>query len=205
MATKTATGAQSAQVVKNAAETAASQQPASRRPRVIVAAVPKPTGNEAKAECEQARPLPVGEGHATPAPGAKPQAGEEQKREAAGLSPKEPTAEEKAAQLEREIQQRAKQLQAALSELTRKKELNEHRTQFLETLEKLDGVEEALEREDGFTATCCKLTFRSVTDSYGRGDDLFSIGQSCLMKEFITFIRAKIRVKVDDIEAELIK
>ena len=116
----------------------------------------------------------------------------------------EPTAEERAAALQKEIEERTKQLQAALTDLARKKELNDNRTKFLSTLENLAAAEEKLNNADEFGSEPCKIAFQGKPDGY-RWDTIFTIGNAELQKEFIKFIREKIRAKVDEIEAELIK
>lgn len=120
-------------------------------------------------------------------------------------TPPAPTVEEHAAALQREIEERTRQLQAALTDLTRKKELNDHRTRFLKTLDDLAAAEEQLNQEDEFNSNdVCKIVFQGKPDGY-RWETIFSIGNADLQREFITFIRKKIRAKVDEIEAELIK
>ena len=66
------------------------------------------------------------------------------------------------------------------------------------------AAEAQLNETDDFEAPSCKICFETKPDGY-RWDTAFSIGNAELQKEFITFIRAKIRAKVEDIEAELIK
>ncbi|MBQ7665028.1 MAG: hypothetical protein IJS43_07400 [Bacteroidaceae bacterium] len=118
--------------------------------------------------------------------------------------PRELTAEAKAAQLQKEIESKTAALQAALKELQHKKELSDHRTRFIKTLDQLDAAEAQLNETDDFEAPNSKICFETKPDGY-RWDTAFSIGNVELQKEFIKFIRAKIRTKVDEIEAELIK
>lgn len=227
MATTTAKSATRANESKNAAAAAASvattkSAAESRKSRIIVAGIPKPSESAKPAEKPEAAASPntVQAGspkrvdiesltaalnkngtaklseHATPiaqdeapAPEAKP----------------EPTAEERAAALQREIEERTRQLQAALTDLARKKELNDHRTRFLKTLDELRAAEEQLNQEDEFSSNdVCKIAFQGKPDGY-RWETIFSIGNADLQREFITFIRKKIRAKVDEIEAELIR
>lgn len=193
MANTTATRAtKSAAESKNAAANAASVQTKSaaaenttRRSRIVVASIPSPT--------EKAKPT------ATATPDKKPDTANSMATVQAAPQP-EPTAEQKAAQLQAEIERKTKALQAALSELAHKKELNDHRTRFLKTLDQLQAAEEKLNETDEFEAPNSKICFETKPDGY-RWDTAFSIGNAELQKEFITFIRAK----VDDIEAELIK
>lgn len=118
--------------------------------------------------------------------------------------PRELTAEAKAAQLQKEIESKTAALQAALKELQHKKELSDHRTRFIKTLDQLDAAEAQLNETDEFEAPNCKICFETKADGY-RWDTAFSIGNAELQTEFIKFIRAKIRAKVESIEAELIK
>lgn len=186
---------------KNAAANAASVQTKSavaenttRRSRIVVAGIPSPT--------EKAKPT------ATATPDKKPDTANSATTVQAAAPQEAPkpelTAEQKAAQLQAEIERKTKALQAALSELAHKKELNDHRTRFLKTLDQLQAAEEQLNETNEFEAPNCKICFETKPDGY-RWDTAFSIGNAELQKEFIKFIRAKIRAKVDDIEAELIK
>ena len=206
MATTTAKSANRANENKNAAAAAASvetKQSATsttrkRAPlseRIVIAGVPRPADKPAEkpetvtsANTVQAAPQPA------PAQEAKP-----------ATKPAEPTAEERAAALQREIEERTKQLQAALTDLARKKELNDHRTKFLKTLDDLRASEEQLNKADDFDGNePCKIAFQGKPDGY-RWDNIFTIGNAELQKDFIKFIREKIRAKVEEIEAELIK
>ena len=186
MATTTATRANRATENKNAAANtaAASVEPAkATRSRIIVAGIPKPT--------ETVKEAAAATSPATVQPAAPAKA--------------EPTAEERAAALQREIEERTKALQAALTELTRKKELSDHRDKFLKTLDQLTATEQQLNEADDFDGNePCKIAFQGKPDGY-RWETIFSIGNTELQREFITFIRKKIRAKVEDIEAELIK
>jgi len=98
-----------------------------------------------------------------------------------------------------------KQLQAALTELEHKKELNDHRTKFIHTLEQLTAAEHRLDETDDIEGNePCKISFMGKPDGY-RWEALFSIGHPDLQREFIRLIRDKIRAKIETIEAELIK
>lgn len=116
---------------------------------------------------------------------------------------KQEAAEAKAAQLQKEIENKTAALQAALKELQHKKELSDHRTRFIKALDQLDEVENKLNETDDFQAPNSRLAFESKIGY--NWETIFSIGSAELQKEFITFIRAKIRAKVESIEAELIK
>ena len=191
MATTTASRAKSANESKNAAANAASvaTSKSATASRIIVAGIPKPS------EKPEAKPA------------EKPQSAASAntvQASAPAAQPRELTAEEKAAQLQKEIERKTAALQAALTELAHKKELNDHRTRFLKTLDQLQAAEAQLNETDDFEAPSCKICFETKPDGY-RWDTAFSIGNAELQKEFITFIRAKIRAKVDEIEAELIK
>lgn len=117
--------------------------------------------------------------------------------------PRELTAEAKAAQLQKEIESKTAALQAALKELQHKKELSDHRTRFIKALDQLDEVETKLNETDEFQAPYSRIAFESKTGY--NWEVIFAIGSAELQKEFIKFIRAKIRAKVESIEAELIK
>lgn len=179
----TASRAKSANESKNAAAATASvaTSKSATASRIIVAGIPKPS--EKPQSATSANTVQAS------APAAQP---------------RELTAEEKAAQLQKEIERKTAALQAALTELAHKKELNDHRTRFLKTLDQLQAAEAQLNEADDFEAPKCKISFETKPDGY-RWDTAFSIGNAELQKEFITFIRAKIRAKVEDIEAELIK
>ncbi|MBR7028307.1 MAG: hypothetical protein IKI05_02725 [Bacteroidaceae bacterium] len=190
---------------KNAAANAASQatksaaaESTTRRSRIIVAGIPSPT--EKATHVATATPTPT-EKPDTVNSAATVQAAAPQ--QAATPKP-ELTAEQKAAQLQAEIERKTKALQAALIELAHKKELNDHRTRFLKTLAQLQAAEDQLNETDDFEAPSSKICFETKPDGY-RWDTAFSIGNVELQKEFIQFIRAKIRAKVEQIEAELIK
>lgn len=125
---------------------------------------------------------------------------------AASVATTKTEADEKALALKKELEEKTAALQEALRDLNRKKELSDHRSRFLATLEELSAVEEELNKEDGFTATSCKLVFSSTTGGrYGNGDNICSIGQAALIREFVKFIREKIKIKVESIEAELVR
>ncbi|MBR4552406.1 MAG: hypothetical protein IKO20_01620 [Bacteroidaceae bacterium] len=206
MATTTAKSATRAAENKNAAANAASVQTKSaaaesttRRSRIIVAGIPSPT--EKATHVATATPTPT-EKPDTVNSAATVQAAAPQ--QAAAAPKPELTAEQKAAQLQAEIERKTKALQAALTELAHKKELNDHRTRFLKTLDQLQAAEDQLNETDDFEAPSSKICFETKPDGY-RWDTAFSIGNVELQKEFIQFIRAKIRAKVEQIEAELIK
>lgn len=236
MATTTAKSATRANESKNAAAAAASvattkSAAESRKSRIIVAGIPKPSESAKPDEKPEAAASPntVQAGspkrvdiesltaalnkngtaklseHATPiAQDEAPKTETPQAAPAPEAKP-EPTAEERAAALQKEIEERTRQLQAALTDLARKKELNDHRTRFLKTLDELRAAEEQLNQEDEFSSNdVCKIAFQGKPDGY-RWETIFSIGNADLQREFITFIRKKIRAKVDEIEAELIK
>lgn len=197
MATTTAKSAIRAAENKNAAANAASVQTKSaaaesttRRSRIIVAGIPSPT--------EKATHV------ATATPTEKPDTVNSAATVQAAAPKPELTAEQKAAQLQAEIERKTKALQAALTELAHKKELNDHRTRFLKTLDQLQAAEDQLNETDDFEAPSSKICFETKPDGY-RWDTAFSIGNVELQKEFIKFIRAKIRAKVEQIETELIK
>jgi len=198
MATTTAKSATRANETKNAATNAASvatnnsaAESTTHRNRIIVAGIPSPSNKTKTAVAEKSDTA----NSAATVQAAAP------KQEA----PKtELTAEQKAAQLQKEIERKTAALQTALKELAHKKELNDHRTRFLKTLDQLQAAEAQLNETDEFEAPNSKICFETKPDGY-RWDTAFSIGNAELQKEFITFIRAKIRAKVDDIEAELIK
>ena len=189
MATTTAKSATRATESKNAAAASVATSKSATASRIIVAGIPKPS------EKPEAKPA------------EKPQSAASAntvQASAPAVQPRELTAEEKAAQLQKEIERKTAALQAALTELAHKKELNDHRTRFLKTLDQLQAAEAQLNETDDFEAPSCKICFETKPDGY-RWDTAFSIGNAELQKEFITFIRAKIRAKVEDIEAELIK
>lgn len=145
----------------------------------------KNAANAASAETKNASCIIVA-GVPAPKQGAKPTA-----------------AEEKAAALHAEIQAKTAALKAALADLERKKELNDHRTKFLATLEHLEKSEAAIKADD-LGGEACKIAFQGKPDGY-RWENIFTIGKADLMLEFITLLRTKIRAKVEEIETALVQ
>lgn len=122
----------------------------------------------------------------------------EAKPEAQPTKAPEKTAEER----EKEIKQRTEELQKCLQELQRKQELSTHRTVFIETLDQLAEAEKRLNDEEEFDSRQIKVKF---VDYYNyRETEVFTIGNKSIIKDFIEFTREKIKIRIADIEQQLV-
>ncbi len=106
------------------------------------------------------------------------------------------------AALQAEIDKRTEHLQKCLKELEEKKELSKNRSTFIDVLENLQEAEERLNANNGFDSSDYKLKFASA--SRYNDDELFSIGNREILIEFLSFIRGKIIIKIEEIEKKLI-
>lgn len=97
---------------------------------------------------------------------------------------------------------KARELQAMLQRLERLQDLNKRRTRFIATLDLLEDARTKLEEEDGFDASGFSIAFQRGQYT---SDKLFSIGNRELILEFIDFLTAKIKDKVETLEAQIIK
>lgn len=110
-----------------------------------------------------------------------------------------------AAERQREIEAKQKELQKCLKELERKKKLSDNRARFIETLDQLEEAEKLINPED-FETKRLKLTLQEISDSgYSRDGFSTSISNSGLILEFIAMLREKVHAKIGEIETELVK
>lgn len=114
-------------------------------------------------------------------------------------------AQMEAAERQREIEAKQKELQKCLKELERKKQLSDNRSKFIETLDQLEEAEKLLNPEE-FETKRMKLNLHEVSDSgYSRDGLNISISNSSLILEFIAMLREKVNAKIAEIETELVK
>lgn len=114
-------------------------------------------------------------------------------------------AQMEAAERQREIEAKQKELQKCLKELERKKQLSDNRSKFIETLDQLEEAEKLLNPEE-FETKRMKLNLHEVSDSgYSRDGLNISISNSSLILEFIAMLREKVNAKITEIETELVK
>ena len=110
-----------------------------------------------------------------------------------------------AAERQREIEAKQKELQKCLKELERKKQLSDNRSKFIETLDQLEEAEKLLNPEE-FETKRMKLNLHEVSDSgYSRDGLNIGISNSSLILEFIAMLREKVNAKISEIETELVK
>lgn len=127
----------------------------------------------------------------------------ETKAEAPKVTKERPKAEAQTAeQLQAEIEKKQRELQQKLQELEEKQKLNRNRSKFIDTLDNLDEYEGKLQAEEEFETNICRIKF-----TYGSYADkeLFTVSNTALLIDFITFMRERIKAKVADIEQQLLK
>ena len=110
-----------------------------------------------------------------------------------------------AAERQREIEAKQKELQNCLKELERKKRLSDNRAKFIETLDQLEEAEKLINPDD-FETKRLKLSLHEVSDSgYSRDGFSTSISNSNLILDFIAMLKEKVCQKIEELETELVK
>lgn len=104
--------------------------------------------------------------------------------------------------LQQEIKEKQKELQNKLKELAEKQKLNDARSKFLEALDSLENVQNNLDSETEFETRLCRLTFS--TGEYSR-EEICKLSNTKIIRDFIDFIKGRIKIKISEIETELIK
>ena len=116
--------------------------------------------------------------------------------------PKEQT--QTAEKLQEEIVKKQKELQMKLQELETKQKLNNNRSKFLETLDNLGEFKDKLDEMDSFETNIFRVKFCSVESGY-RDNDLFSVSNVSVLLDLIDFMHKRIKIKVAEIEQQLLK
>ena len=109
-----------------------------------------------------------------------------------------------AEQLQAEIEKKQKELQKKLQELEEKQKLNSNRSKFIETLDSLAQYERDLREVDSFETNIFRVKFFAVENGY-RENDIFSVSNVSVLLDLIEFMRERIKIKVADIEQQLLK
>ena len=109
-----------------------------------------------------------------------------------------------AEQLQAEIEKKQKELQKKLQELEEKQKLNNNRSKFIETLDNLAEYEKELQEVDSFETNIFRVKFFAVENGY-RESDIFSVSNVSVLLDLIEFMRERIKIKVADIEQQLLK
>lgn len=109
-----------------------------------------------------------------------------------------------AEQLQAEIEKKQKELQKKLQELEEKQKLNNNRSKFIETLDNLAEYEKQLQEVDSFETNIFRVKFFAVENGY-RENDIFSVSNVSVLLDLIEFMRERIKIKVADIEQQLLK
>lgn len=110
--------------------------------------------------------------------------------------------QDKAAELQADIERKTKELQKCLAELERKKELSRNRTAFIDALEKLEDASAKIKEEQAFDSRVYKLRF--VDGGAYNSNEIFSISNRYIIEEFVAFIQNRIAKKIEEIELRLI-
>ncbi|MBQ8223975.1 MAG: hypothetical protein IJZ86_01230 [Bacteroides sp.] len=105
--------------------------------------------------------------------------------------------------LQNEIAQKTKELQKCLAELEHKKELSDKRSKFMNALDALENAGEKLTEEVGFETHLYKLRFSDAA-TYRDTEAIFSISNTVILREFVVFVKAKVKEQIARIEQELI-
>lgn len=132
---------------------------------------------------------------------AKEQPKEELKEEPKDNAQEQPQTAE---QLQAEIEKKQKELQKKLQELEEKQKLNSNRSKFIETLDNLAEYEKELQEVDCFETNIFRVKFFAVENGY-RESDIFSVSNVSVLLDLIEFMRERIKIKVADIEQQLLK
>lgn len=109
-----------------------------------------------------------------------------------------------AEQLQAEIDKKQRELQKKLQELEEKQKLNNNRSKFIETLDNLAEYEKQLQEVDSFETNIFRVKFFAVENGY-RESDIFSVSNVSVLLDLIEFMRKRIKIKVADIEQQLLK
>ena len=109
-----------------------------------------------------------------------------------------------AEQLQAEIEKKQKELQKKLQELEEKQKLNNNRSKFIETLDSLAQYEQDLREVDSVETNIFRVKFFAVENGY-RESDIFSVSNVSVLLDLIEFMRERIKIKVADIEQQLLK
>ncbi|MDR1984084.1 MAG: hypothetical protein LBQ28_04605 [Prevotellaceae bacterium] len=99
-----------------------------------------------------------------------------------------------------------KELAERLQELNYKKKLADNREKFLHVDASLRELQKELKSEEKtgvFETSNSRIIFQGMKNGY-RNEDLFSISNVTLIFKFIEFLRSEIKVKVEEIEAEIV-
>lgn len=107
-------------------------------------------------------------------------------------------------QQQTEVERKQKELQEKLRELAEKQKLNNNRSKFIETLDKLAEFEKSLQEKDSFETNIFRVKFCGVENNY-RETDLFSVSNTSVLLDLIGFMRERINIKVAEIEQLLLK
>lgn len=104
---------------------------------------------------------------------------------------------------QRELERKQQELEQCLAQLEHKKKLSEHRAKFIQTDEKLSKALEELQGDE-FEHPHFKLAMKTF-DQYRDREDVVSISNTDLIREFVLMLREKIADKVTEIETELVQ
>jgi hypothetical protein len=97
------------------------------------------------------------------------------------------------------------ELAKRLLKLSNLKKKADNRERFLKTDENLQNLQTDLKSEEkiSFESKNTKIVFKATTDNY-HFDELFSISNVSMILKFVDFLRNEIKIKVEEIEKELI-
>lgn len=132
-----------------------------------------------------------------PKQAAEPAPKKEEKPQETLVQIKQETAAERAARMQQELQQTLQKLNAL-------QELNKKRTKFIETLDLLKDAKEKMQGEEDFEAKTFRLDFNKETLSY-KTEKLFSISNKSVLLDFVDFLQARIKERVEVLEAQIIE
>lgn len=117
---------------------------------------------------------------------------------------KEQPQEQTPEQIQAEIVKKQQELQQKLQELEAKQKLNSNRSKFIETLDSLAQYEQDLREVDSFETNIFRVKFFAVENGY-RESDIFSVSNVSVLLDLIEFMRERIKIKVAEIEQQLLK
>ena len=106
-------------------------------------------------------------------------------------------------EMKREYELRTAELQKCLASLERMKQLSNNRTAFMNALDNLNDAAEKLGTDADFETKLYRLRFSDAT-AYGN-DNIFTISNTFILREFVEFMQTKIKERIALIEQELIK
>lgn len=119
-----------------------------------------------------------------------------------GTVEKKKNEKQNAEELEKEITRKSEELQKCLAELERKKKLSNNRRAFMDAMDNLNAAAEKLDENPDFETKLYRLYFRDA--SAYNGNEIFTISNHFILREFVTFMCEKIKVRISEIEQELI-